>query len=131
MKLKKPFPLTLAKAIWDALSVGDADVLNELMADDLLWHVPGNNAISGTRKGRDEVIDYLGSLGTETEVYDLELRDILVNDDRGLILFRAIGKRLDKTLDTHFMLLFQVEDNQIKEAWSNPFDQNAVDLFWS
>ena len=123
--------MTLAKAIWDALSVGDAEVLNELLADDLLWHVAGNSPISGTRKGQDEVIDYLGSLGTETEVYDLELRDILVNDDRGLILFRAIGKRLDKTLDTHFMLLFQVEDNQIKEAWSNPFDQRAVDDFWS
>ncbi len=123
--------MTLAKAIWDALSVGDVDVLNELMADDLLWHVAGNNTISGLKTGRDEVLDYLGSLGTETEVYDLELRDILVNDDRGLILFRAIGKRLDKTLDTHFMLLFQVEDNQIKEAWSNPFDQHAVDDFWS
>ncbi len=123
--------MTLAKAIWDALSVGDAEVVMELMAEDVLWHVAGNNRISGTRQGREQVLDYLGSLGEETDVYDLELRDILVNDDRGLILFHVDGKRKDRTLDTYFMLLFQVEDNQIKEAWSNPFDQHAVDTFWS
>lgn len=123
--------MTLAKAVWDALSVGDVEVLDELLAENLQWHIPGNNRLSGTKTGRDEVLDYLGTLGVETEVYDLQLRDILVNEDRGLILYHVSGSREGKTLDTYQMLLFQVEDNRITEAWSNPFDQHAVDRFWS
>ena len=122
--------MTLAKAVWDALSVGDVEVLDELMAEKLLWHVPGKHRLSGTKTDRDQVMDYLGTLGEETDVYDLELRDILVNDDRGLILYHVTGKREGRSLDTYQMLLFQVEDNRITEAWSNPFDQHAVDNFW-
>ena len=123
--------MTLAKAVWDALSVGDVEVLDELLAENLQWHVPGKHRLSGTKTDRDQVLDYLGTLGEETDVYDLQLRDILVNDDRGLILYHVSGKRGDKSLDTYQMLLFQVEDNRITEAWSNPFDQHAVDSFWA
>lgn len=123
--------MTLAKAVWDALSVGDVEVLDELLGENLLWHVPGKHLLSGTKTGRDQVLDYLGTLGEETEAYDLQLRDILVNNDRGLILYHVSGKRGGRTLDTYQMLLFQVEDNRITEAWSNPFDQYAVDNFWA
>ena len=123
--------MTLAKAVWDALSVGDVEVLDELLGEDLKWHVSGNNRLSGTKTGRDQVLDYLGTLGEETEVYDLQLQDILVNEDRALILLHVNGKREGRTLDTQYMLLFQVEDNRLAEAWTNPFNQHAVDRFWA
>ena len=66
--------MTLAKAVWDALSVGDVEVLDELMAENLQWHVPGKHRLSGTKTNRNQVMDYLGTLGEETDVYDLELR---------------------------------------------------------
>jgi ketosteroid isomerase-like protein len=36
-----------------AFSTGDMATLNDLFADDAVWHVPGRNSISGPKKGRD------------------------------------------------------------------------------
>jgi len=44
-----------AKRAYAAFSAGDAEGAMENMADDLEWITPGNSAISGTVRGKQEV----------------------------------------------------------------------------
>ena len=37
---------------------GDRDAVRELLAPDVVWHVPGESAIAGDHRGRDAVMAY-------------------------------------------------------------------------
>jgi uncharacterized protein len=45
-----------------ACAKGDFAVLNDLFAEDLLWHEPGRNQLAGDYRGREAVYEFLGSL---------------------------------------------------------------------
>ena len=46
--------LTIFKAYNDALIVGDFPAVFDTMADDIIWHQPGQHATSGTHVGKDQ-----------------------------------------------------------------------------
>jgi len=121
----------LAKAAWMAVSAGDADRLSEIWPDDVVWHVAGRGPRSGIYRGLPAVFDYLASVGEDAEQFDLTLEDVLVGDRYASVLFRASGKRADRSLDTGYILLCRIEDDRIVELWTVPRDQHAVDEFWS
>src|SRR3954465_12706209 len=50
--------LELMKKGYDAFSKGDLESLKDLFAEDIIWHVPGNNPIAGDYKGQDEVFGF-------------------------------------------------------------------------
>lgn len=121
----------LARALWDAVSSGDVAALERLSTDDLVWHASGRGPRSGTLRGRDAVFDYLARIGEDTERFDSELEDVLVGDLLTALLYRVIGVRGDRKLDTGFILILRIEVDRLAEAWAVPRDQHAVDEFWS
>jgi hypothetical protein len=57
------------QAAYAAFAKADIDGATQNMADDIEWIVPGNSTISGTYRGKDEVIQFfmkLASKGFET-----------------------------------------------------------------
>jgi ketosteroid isomerase-like protein len=46
------------KAAYAAFSAADIDAASAELADDIEWIVPGNSTISGTYRGKDEVIGF-------------------------------------------------------------------------
>ncbi len=59
-----------AKQGYAAFSAGDAEGAMENIADDIEWITPGNSAISGTRRGKQEVGELwakFGEKGFKTE----------------------------------------------------------------
>jgi len=40
---------------YDAFAKGDTATLTDLFSEDVVWHLPGRNLISGEHKGRDAV----------------------------------------------------------------------------
>ena len=121
----------LAKVVWDAVSVGDADALAEVCSEDLVWHASGRGKRAGTFRGQEAVFAYLSSLGEDVERFDSTLEDILVGGDYVSVLFRVDGLRLGRRLETGFILLFRIEGSRLAEVWSVPRDQYAVDEFWA
>ena len=47
-----------AKRAYAAFQAGDLEGAMANMADDIEWIVPGNSAISGTKRGRQEVAEF-------------------------------------------------------------------------
>ncbi|WP_107765923.1 nuclear transport factor 2 family protein [Nocardioides terrigena] len=46
------------KAAYAAFSAGDVEAASAELADDIEWITAGNSAVSGTRRGKKEVLDF-------------------------------------------------------------------------
>ncbi len=121
----------LARTAWEAAAHGDRETLERICSADLVWHASGRGERSGIYRGIDAVLEYLAAVGEAAERFDSQFEDVLVGEDRVAVLFRVTGRRRERTLDTGFILLFQVGDGRITEVWAVPRDQHAVDEFWS
>lgn len=121
----------LARAAWEAVSAADVEALEQLLADDLVWHASGRGPRAGDHRGRAAVIEYLAAIGEDADRFDSRLEHILVNDDLVAVLFQVEGERHDRRLEIGFILIFRIADKRIAEVWAIPRDQYAIDEFWS
>ena len=121
----------IARAAWEAVAHGDAQALGKAFSPDVVWHASGRGPRSGTYTGLDAVLEYLAEIGDAAQRFDMRLDDVLVSENRAVVLFSVEGQRRGRRLVTDFMVLFQIEAGLVVEAWAVPRDQHAVDEFWA
>ena len=117
-----------------AFAGGDLDTLrNEIFAEDVVFHVTGNNPLAGDYKGIDEVFGFFGRLVQETGgTLKIELHDALANDEHAVGLVRISGERNGKSLAQNVVHVYHANpDGKVTEQWSFPENSAAVDEFWS
>jgi ketosteroid isomerase-like protein len=109
----------------------DALVVARSLADDIVWRVPGTNAMSGEYRGRDAVLQFLRqTLVLSGGTYRTELQYVLADDERAVAVYRARGERDDRTLDIDQALFCVIRDGQLADVTAVPFDYPAFDAFW-
>jgi uncharacterized protein len=118
--------------VYDCFTSGDMDTLAELIAPDVVWHVPGDNLISGTYTSRD------GIFGCFSKIFELsggsyqpQLLDILADDNYTVALLHANARHGDKVLDQDYAFIMRIRNGQIaelQEAWT---EGPAWNEFWS
>ena len=91
----------LLRAGYAAFLRGDMDAIrNQYFTEDIVWHAPGRNPVSGDHKGVDAV---LASFAKTFELtggnFSLKVHDALANDEHGVVLGVVRGQRNGKTLD--------------------------------
>ena len=96
-----------------------------------ILHFAGNNAMSGTYRGRDAVMDALARAsqggGTHSDV-----ESVLASDDHVMVFFHLTYERDGKTLDVVQALAVKVNaEGKLTEAWFLANDQRGFDQFWS
>jgi ketosteroid isomerase-like protein len=122
----------LVRRGYEAFAAGDVGTLNELFADDIVWHTPGRSPISGDQRGKQAVLEFFGRIGEETQgSFKLDLHDVIGNDEHVVVLSKATGQRGGKTLENNVVNVFHVTDGKVTEVWGHSEDQYAVDEFWS
>ena len=111
---------------------GDSDAISRYFADDLEYHLGGDSAVSGDRKGRDALIaamQRVSDLGIEAS-YDLH--DVVANDEHVVMLISSHLEREGKApYDQPAVWVAHVDEGKITEIWSFLFDQAAVKQFVS
>ncbi len=122
--------LQLAHRAWAAVAASDVDALAEIWAHDIVWHVTGTNPWTGDHVGQDAVFDYLADVGEVGEAYDMRLDDVLVSDERMLLVFHVTARRAGKTVETGQLLLARVASGRIAEVWTLPLDPAAFHGFF-
>jgi ketosteroid isomerase-like protein len=109
-----------------------AEELQEMLTDDVVWHVPGSSAIAGTYRGREQVVAYFE---TRREIADntfrITPREVLANSHR--VVHFADG---EATINGHTRRwrtvgVFTVRDARIAECRLLPFDQYEFDEIWA
>jgi ketosteroid isomerase-like protein len=122
---------TLARTLWSAIADGDAESLGLLLAEDVTWRAVGENSLSGTYHGPDEVLDYLARIGEVADEFSSRLENIYTGDEGAVVFYHVSATRGGRSLETDFITRLTVKDGVVVEALMVPIDQRANDEFWS
>jgi len=114
-----------------AFGAGDLDTVRSLTADDVVWHNPGNNRLSGDYVGIEATIGFFLKLFEESGgTFKLEVHDILANDDHAVALVTASASRGDASFSSRAAHIVHIRDGKLTESWFFGEDQAAADAFW-
>ena len=108
------------------------DQLAQLIAPDVVWHVPGNNLISGTYASRDaifECFDKIYELSKGT--YRPQLKDILADEQYTVAVLHATAQHGDKKLDQDYAFIMRIANDQIVELWEAWTEGVVWNDFWT
>jgi ketosteroid isomerase-like protein len=112
---------------------GSGAALEQILAPDIIWTVPGENRIAGTYRGHEEVFSYFSrrrDLAGRT--FQMKRRDVLVGEaDRVAALTDGQATIGGVEHDWSTVGLYVVRDGQIAACWLLPLDQKAFDAIWS
>ena len=124
---------TLMRRLYELFSQGDVEGFLGLLADDVIWHVPGRCPIAGEYKGREAVVGYLTAIDELSGgTYQIsEVHDIVANDDHVVGLHHSVATRPGKTYDFNETVVLHIRDGSVTEVWEVYGDQYEIDEFWS
>jgi len=110
---------------FEAWNSGRLDVIREYFTEDAILHFAGNNAMSGTYRGRDAVMDALAraSQGWGTQA---DVESVLASDDHMMVFYHATDEH-----EGAAMAMKANADGKVTEAWFLSSEQAAYDAFWS
>ncbi len=121
----------LVRKGYKAFGSADMATLGELFADDIQWHTPGDNQLSGDFKGQQEVFGQFAKIAELTGGnFSLDIHAVLADDEHAVALVVAKGEREGKKIEDPQVHVFHVKGGQVTEFWGHPTDQRAVDDFW-
>ena len=108
-------------------------MLEQLLMPDIVWTVPGDNAIAGTYHGIEEVFDYFRrrrDLADRT--FRMERRDVLVGDGNRVAALTDGTARIRGSVRTWSSVgLYDIRHGRVAACWLLPLDPQAFDDIWS
>jgi ketosteroid isomerase-like protein len=112
---------------------GPDEPLRALLADDIVWVVPGSNAIAGEYRGADEVMAYFArrrDLAAHT--FRMHPGDLLTGDgDRVAVLTDGTATIGGVERRWSTVGLYRLRGGRVAACWLLPLDQAAFDAIWS
>lgn len=124
--------LELLRRGYAAYGAGDMDTINELFADDVVWHIGGRSALSGDYEGKEQVFGFFAKL---LELSDgtskVEVHDLLASDDHGVAVVKESATRGGSSHEGNAVHVFHLRDGRVTEFWDAQTDQYAADEFWA
>jgi ketosteroid isomerase-like protein len=122
---------SLVRAALRAVARGESEALRRLCTGGILWHATGRTPWAGDHEGIEAVLDYLGRVGDAADVYNADLTDLLVSEERAATVMQVSARRGDRRLEVQFLILYRIAGGRIAEVWSAPLDPHATDAFWA
>ena len=114
-----------------AFATGDLAAVGECLADDVVWHLPGDSQVAGEHTGRAAVLDFLGKAVALSEgTFGLELVDTAYSDTRAFAWQRITAHRADARLDELEVLVFEVRDGLVVDVVHRP-EIGKLDAFYA
>jgi len=115
-----------------AFSEGDMKTIDELFADDIVWHVAGRGRFAGDRRTKKEVYDFFGQLAELSGgTFALDVHDVVGGDDHVVVMTNARATYNGRTLDGQGVDVWHVRDGKAVEFWHVDVDPYAVEDFWA
>jgi uncharacterized protein len=111
---------TVLRRYLDALVDGDLAAIEDSFAPDATWWLHGTLPLSGTKRGRAEILEFLLSAGSlyRPGTQEFEFGDITAEGERAVLEWRvrAIGAATGKPYDNSYAGVFVVRDGRIVEV---------------
>ena len=121
--------VTLVREGFAAFERGDMERMDQLLTDDVVWHVGGNSKWAGAYAGKAKVLEYFGRQGQATETA-AEIHDIVGNDEHVVVLGSAKATAQDgSSAEWKYTQIFHIRDGRATEVWGMAENDAAVDPF--
>jgi hypothetical protein len=122
----------LVRRGYAAFSAGDMATLNELFAEDAVWHVPGSGPLSGPKRSRGEILAYFGEIVSRSGgSVKVTVQDVIGGREHTIGLHNNYAERGDKVIDEDAVLVFTIQDGRVTEVGDFHADTARSDEFWS
>jgi ketosteroid isomerase-like protein len=112
----------------DAFRARDFDAIRSLVAEDVVWHVPGRHSMAGEIRGRDELVAWLGRLSELG--FTLREHDVFGNDEHVCALSFMGARRPGMVLEIRVTSVFHFRAGRQVERWIYPDDAAAWDAIF-
>jgi SnoaL-like domain len=100
-------------------------------ASDFIWHVPGDNPVSGPY-GPGDYFDVMPARMLPLDDFSIEPESFAANADLVITVCRLSGHRFGRTIDAVGGHVFRFDAaSKIAEAWGWCADQSALDAFFA
>ncbi len=122
--------LTLVRRFFDCFARGHLDTLrDEILAPDVVWHVPGSHLLAGTYRGPEEVAGFFERMAAAK--FQVDILFLQADEDRVVDVHRGwSGRGGDNDIDMTWVLVYRIENRRIIEARSFVADQATADAFF-
>jgi ketosteroid isomerase-like protein len=113
---------------YDAFAKGDFSTMDNLIDEDVRWHVPGRNQLSGTKVGRPAVYDFFRrTMEITGGTFSVHLTNVFADDTDGMAAVTVTGHRGERVLDAMQIHRCRLHDGRLVELWEADSDQYAMD----
>ena len=111
-----------------AFATGDFGVLNDLLAEDLVWHHGGRSQLAGDYRGRTPFYKLFGQLIEVTQgTFQMDLEAAFANDELGVALVIASSSVDGQSVAAREAHIMRMRDGKVAEFWYTSTDQYAFD----
>jgi uncharacterized protein len=122
------------RAFFEARARQDYAEIRALVADDIVWHEPGEADYSGDHVGADEVVAMMRRLYDLTGgTFVLEPLELLTTDDHAVARTRWFADRDGTHCEGNELAVYRFAGGRIAEVWFfyDGYDQEAHDAVFS
>lgn len=125
--------IEIVQSYVDSLSKGDMETVGQLLADDVIWHQPGNSHLSGLHSGKEKVFAHLGKfMELSSNTFRVsKVQAVMGNGNMVTATMHFMAERLGRNLSMDGVDVMRIDAEKIKEVWLFLGDQAEEDAFWS
>jgi ketosteroid isomerase-like protein len=112
---------------------GPREPLHDVLTEDIVWTVPGTNAIAGEYRGLDAVIEYFTRRRAIAQrSFRMHPRELLVGDDDHVAALTDGTAMIDGVEHRWSTVgLYRLRGDRVAACWLLPLDPAAFDAIWS
>jgi ketosteroid isomerase-like protein len=112
---------------------GPREPLHGILTEDIVWTVPGTNAIAGEYRGLDAVIEYFTRRRAIAQrSFRMHPGELLVGDDDHVAALTDGTATIDGVEHRWSTVgLYRLRGDRIAACWLLPLDPAAFDAIWS
>jgi uncharacterized protein len=117
---------------YEVFGRGDMRAIDELLADDIVWHNGGRGPLAGDLTSKKEVFEFFGKLGELSDgTFHIDMHDVVGGDEHVVALSTAHATRRGQEAKMRGADIWHVRAGKAIEFWHVDVDQYAADEFWS
>lgn len=122
----------LIERAYEAFARGDIPAVLQVLAEDILWHVPGRGPVSGDYHGHAEVLGFFRHFMELSEgTFRIAVEKVLAKDDRVIVLVTESAQRHKRQWSSPQVHAWTVKDGRAAVFWQFQGDQQTEDEFWA
>jgi ketosteroid isomerase-like protein len=100
----------------------------QFFAQDAVWHVPGDNPVSGSYRGIEAITSDMSARMQPLDEWSIEPRHVMGNANLVIAIVHLKASRRGISVNTHGGHVFRFNDQgRIVEAWGFTEDQARLD----